>query len=82
MANLPEDAPRVVRILCSIPVFGRILREVLYGPMENTYYALPIVAVIWIGAVWIWGVWALIVPFNLLTLVILYVLLVRWLDRA
>jgi len=50
------------RIVFSVPILGRMLREVVYGDKDNIYYFLFTIFTLWFLAILTWGYAAFIVP--------------------
>lgn len=49
------------RIVFSVPILGRMLREVVYGDKDNIYYFLVTIFTLWFLAMLTWGYAAFIV---------------------
>lgn len=49
------------RIVFSVPILGRMLREVVYGEKDNIYYFLVTIFTLWFLAMLTWGYAAFIV---------------------
>ena len=49
------------RIVFSVPILGRMLREVVYGDKDNIYYFLVTIFTLWFLAILTWGYAAFIV---------------------
>ena len=60
--TLPQRLTLAQRILFAVPILGRIIKEVAYGPRENIYYALATFASLWASAVMLFGLPALYLP--------------------
>lgn len=77
LTPLPPTIPLLPRLLLQIPVLGWIARDVLFGSKDNIWYALVLIATVWIIAITTWGLVAfvlpvvMLVPFCLLTLVLI-----------
>ncbi|WP_193139597.1 hypothetical protein [Meridianimarinicoccus sp. MJW13] len=63
LTPIPPSVPWYSRVLLKLPVLGWIARDVLFGHRENIWYALAIVATVWILAISTWGLVAFAVPF-------------------
>ena len=61
MTSTPR-LPRWQRLLFLVPVFGWMLRDVMYGDADNIYYALFSLVAIWIMAIMAFGYPAIILP--------------------
>lgn len=59
---LPERLSLWQRILFAIPLLGRILKEVAYGPEENFSYALAALVSLWGCSTLLFGLPGLYVP--------------------
>lgn len=59
---LPERLGLWQRFLFAIPLLGRILKEVAYGPEENFIYALATLVCLWGCAILLFGLPGLYIP--------------------
>ena len=59
---LPAQLTIWQRILFAIPVLGRIMKEVAYGPEENLYYALATLVSAWGCSIMLFGIPGLYIP--------------------
>ncbi len=50
------------RAVFSVPILGRMLREVVHGDKDNIYYFLVTIFTLWLVAILTWGYAAFIIP--------------------
>ncbi|MFW8634506.1 hypothetical protein [Cribrihabitans pelagius] len=60
--TLPRRLSPAQRFLFSVPLLGRMSKEIAYGPRENAYYALATGLSLWASAVMLFGLPALYLP--------------------
>jgi hypothetical protein len=63
LTPVPPHAPFAARLFYAIPLIGWIARDVVFGDKDNIWYALAILATIWIFAIMTWGYVAIIIPY-------------------
>ncbi|WP_323782216.1 hypothetical protein [Leisingera sp.] len=59
---LPERLTLMQRILFSVPLLGRMIKEVAYGPEENLYYAIATLISLWGCSILLFGIPGLYIP--------------------
>lgn len=72
--TLPKSLPLSQRLLFSVPLLGRMAKEVTYGDADNIYYALLTLVSAWGCAFVTFGLPGLYVPALLLVPVVLLAL--------
>ncbi|WP_282096327.1 hypothetical protein [Epibacterium ulvae] len=60
--TLPDRLSLTEKIIFAIPIFGRIAKEVSYGPEENLYYALATFLCLWGCSALLFGLPGLYLP--------------------
>ncbi|MCU9840030.1 hypothetical protein OEZ49_19875 [Ruegeria sp. WL0004] len=60
--DLPRDLPLGQRLLFSVPLLGRIAKEVTYGDSDNIYYAIAAGLSLWGIAILLFGIPGLYIP--------------------
>lgn len=63
LTPIPPAVPWYSKALLQLPILGWLLRDVLFGTKDNLWYALMIVATVWILAIGQWGLVAFTLPF-------------------
>lgn len=62
MNDAVNRPPLFERVVFSIPILGRMLREVAYGEKDNIYYFLVTIFTLWLVTILTWGYAASIIP--------------------
>jgi hypothetical protein len=63
LTPIPPAQPFFARLFYAIPLLGWIARDVAFGDKDNIWYALIILATVWILAILTWGYPAFIIPY-------------------
>ncbi|WP_223424786.1 hypothetical protein [Tateyamaria pelophila] len=61
MTDVTNPPSLFKRVVFSVPILGRMLREVMYGDKDNIYYFLVTIFTLWLVAILTWGYAAFIV---------------------
>lgn len=75
MLSLPVRLPLWQRILFSVPLLGRMAKEVAYGPEENFAYAIAAFVCLWGCLVMLFGIPGLYIP-ALCLVPVMFILLI------
>ncbi|MFY0311615.1 hypothetical protein ACFMBG_17130 [Leisingera sp. D0M16] len=59
---LPAQLTLWQRILFAVPLLGRMIKEVAYGPEENLYYAIATFVSLWGCSIMLFGIPGLYIP--------------------
>ncbi len=63
LTPIPPATPWPQRLLFATPLLGWIARDIAFRDRDNIWYALTIVATIWLLAIAQWGLAAIVVPY-------------------
>ncbi|MBK1634704.1 hypothetical protein [Rhodovulum adriaticum] len=74
-SNTIEQPSRAMRILMAVPVFGWILRDLMFGDKDNIWYLIGGGLCLWALAVIKWGVLGLYLPAVAAVPVVMVILL-------
>ncbi len=63
LTPIPPATPWPLRLFFATPLIGWIARDVAFRERDNIWYALTILATVWLLAIAQWGLVAIVVPY-------------------
>jgi hypothetical protein len=76
LTPIPPHIPLAARLFYAIPLIGWIARDVVFGDKDNIWYALAILATVWILSIITWGYAAIIIPYLMMVPVCFFFIIV------